>query len=228
VIPLWGDRRIPATAWSVYAIVAVNVCVFVVETRAPHPDALIAAFGVIPYDVTHDVVLPPPAPPFPPLTLISAQFVHGSLAHIGFNMLFLLVFGPAVEYRCGHLRFLAYYLLCGTVGGVTQILWAPASHVPEIGASGAIAGVLGGYLVSYPFARIGTIVPIGCFPLFLRLPALLVIGLWALAQFVAGYGAIGADAAKSSGGVAYFAHLGGFCTGVLMIGLVATRSGGPR
>jgi len=98
----------------------------------------------------------------------------------------------------------------------------------QFGATLPIAGVLGGYLVSYPFARIGTIVPIGCFPLFLRLPAVLVIGLWVLTQFVAGYGAISAEAAKSSGGIAYFAHLGGFCTGVLMIGLVATRNGGPR
>lgn len=226
MIPLWGDRRIPITAWSVYAIVALNVWAYVQETHALHPDALIASFAVIPYDLTHDVVLAAPSPPLPALTLVTAQFLHGSLAHIGFNMLFLLVFGPVVEYRCGHLRFLTYYLICGIVGGVAQVLAAPGSHVPEIGASGAIAGVLGGFLVTDPFARIETVTPIGCFPLFLRLPALLVIGVWALAQFLAGYGAIAARAAESSGGIAYFAHIGGFCAGVLLIGIFAKRTVG--
>jgi len=221
VIPLWGNRRIPITAWSVYLIVALNVWAYVQEAGAAHPDALISSFAVIPYDVTHDVVLAPPSPPVPSLTLLTAQFLHAGLAHIGFNMLFLLVFGPVVEYRCGHLRFLAFYLLCGIVGGVAQIAAAPGSHVPEIGASGAIAGVLGAFLVMDPFASIETVTPIGCFPLFLRLPALLVIGVWAVAQFLAGYGALTARAAESSGGIAYFAHIGGFCTGVLLIGVFA-------
>ena len=124
-------------------------------------------------------MLAPPSPPVPALTIVTSMFLHGSILHIGFNMLFLFVFGPAVEHLCGHVRFLAFYLLCGIAGGIAQIAIGPGSHVPAIGASGAIAGVLGAYLVNFPFATINTIVPIGCFPLFLRLPALLVIGLWA-------------------------------------------------
>ncbi len=105
-------------------------------------------------------------------------------------------------------------------GDVAQVAIAPGSHVPSLGASGAIAGVLGGYLVNFPFASIRTIVPIGCFPLFLRLPALLVIGVWALTQFLNGFGTLGGRAAESQGGTAYFAHIGGFCAGVLLIGLM--------
>jgi membrane associated rhomboid family serine protease len=143
-------------------------------------------------------------------------------------MLFLLVFGPQVEYLTGHVRFAIYYLLCGVAGGIAQIATDPGSHIPAIGASGAIAGVLGGYLVNFPFSTIRTIVPIGCFPLFLRLPALLVIGVWAVMQFFNGFGALGTRAAQAQGGTAYFAHIGGFCAGVLLIGLFRIRSAGDR
>ena len=110
------------------------------------------------------------------LTIFTSMFLHGGFLHIIFNMLFLFVFGPEIEYLCGHVRFLVFYLVAGFAGGVAQIAIDPSSHVPGIGASGAIAGVLGAYLVNFPTASINTIVPIGCFPLFLRLPAILVIG----------------------------------------------------
>ena len=224
MIPIGDDeRRPPFVPLVVYALIVVNVWVFFQELGAPDTDGFINAFALIPYDVTHGVVLAPPSPPFAPLTIVTSMFLHGGILHIGFNMLFLFVFGPAIEYRCGHLRFLAYYLLCGTAGGIAQILIGPGSHVPALGASGAIAGVLGGYLVSYPFARINTIVPILFFPVFLRLPALLVIGVWAATPFITGFGTISDRAAESQGGTAYFAHIGGFCAGVLLIGLFAIR-----
>jgi membrane associated rhomboid family serine protease len=138
-------------------------------------------------------------------------------------MLFLFVVGPAIEDACGHVRFLAYYLLCGIAGGIAQIVIGPGSHVPALGASGAIAGVLGGYLVTFPFASIRTIVPIFIFPLFVRLPAILVIGVWAATQFLNGFVTISDRAAESTGGTAYFAHIGGFCAGVLLIGLMSKR-----
>jgi membrane associated rhomboid family serine protease len=138
-------------------------------------------------------------------------------------MLFLFVFGPAVEYVCGHVRYLAFYLLCGIAGGIAQIAISPGSHVPALGASGAIAGVLGGYLVNFPFASVRTIIPIFFFPLFVRLPAILVIGIWAATQFLNGFGSISDRAAESTGGIAYFAHIGGFCAGVLLIGLMSDR-----
>jgi membrane associated rhomboid family serine protease len=224
VIPIGDEGRRRGFPLVVYALIAANVWVFVHELQAPDLNRFLDAFAEIPYDLTHDVVLAPPSPPIPALTLVTAMFLHGGLLHIGFNMLFLFVFGPQVEALCGHLRFLFYYLLCGIAGGIAMLAVGPGSHVPTIGASGAIAGVLGGYLVNFPLAKIDTIVPIGCFPLFLRLPALLVIGVWALAQFVTGFDALSARAAESQGGTAYFAHIGGFCAGVLLIGLMKRRT----
>ncbi len=224
MIPIGDDaNRVRAFPLVVYAVIALNVFVFVREVNAPDTDRFINAFATIPYDVTHGIVLAPPSPPSAVLTIVTAMFLHGSVLHIGFNMLFLFVFGPAVEARCGHVRFAILYLVCGIAGGAAQVAAGPGSHVPELGASGAIAGVLGAYVVTYPFAAIRTIVPIGCFPLFLRLPALLVIGLWAATQFVTGFGAVSTRAAESQGGIAYFAHIGGFCAGVLLIGLMSPR-----
>ena len=219
MIPIGGDGRRGPFPLVVGLLVAANAAVFAQELFAADPDAFVNAFALIPYDLTHGVALPAPSPPLPALTLLTAMFVHGGWLHIAFNMLFLAVFGPAVEAACGGTRFLVFYLLCGIAGNVAQAAVDPGSHVPAIGASGAIAGVLGAYLVRFPFRSIRTIVPIGWFPLFLRLPAALVIGVWAAFQFLNGFGAVGARAAESQGGTAYFAHIGGFCTGVLMIGL---------
>ena len=224
MIPIGDDeRRRVGFAFVVYALIAANFWVFFQELAAPDTDSFINAFALIPYDVTHFVALAPPSPAFPPLTLLSSMFLHGGWLHIGFNMLFLFVFGPAIEYACGHVRFLAYYLLCGIAGGVAQIVVGPGSHIPALGASGAIAGVLGGYLVTFPFASIRTIVPIVIFPLFVRLPAILVIGVWAATQFLNGFATISDRAAESTGGTAYFAHIGGFCAGVLLIGLMSRK-----
>jgi membrane associated rhomboid family serine protease len=145
------------------------------------------------------------------------MFLHGSSLQIAFNMLFLFVFGPEIEYLCGHMRFAVLYLLCGIAGGVAQIAMGPGSHVPAIGASGAIAGILGAYLINFPTARV-----------FLRLPAILVIGVWALAQFLHGFGSLSDKVASEQGGTAYFAHIGGFCAGVLLVGLFSVRAGTAR
>ncbi len=218
MIPISDQTRRGAFfAASVYLLVAVNIYVFMRELQAPRVDAVIASFATIPYDITHGIQLVAPAPHPQVLTLITSMFLHGSYLHIIFNMLFLLVFGPAIEQRLGSLRFLTFYLLCGIAAGLTQIGVAPGSHVPEIGASGAIAGVLGAYLVSYPTHSIQTIVPIGCFPLFLRLPAILVIGIWAAVQFMHGFGALDPRIGSEQGGVAYFAHIGGFLSGIFLI-----------
>lgn len=230
MIPIGDDRRLPSLPAVVYLLIALNGYVFLRESAAPDVESFIDFFAVIPYDVTHGVVLPAPSPPFAPLTLVTAMFVHAGVLHIAFNMLFLFVFGPLIEFICGPLGFAGFYLLCGLAGGIAQIAIAPNSHVPEIGASGAIAGVLGAYIVTFPTARINTIVPIGCFPLFLRLPAVLVIGVWAAIQFVNGFGSLSPRVAANADGTAYFAHIGGFCAGVLTIGLFRRGAGmrGPR
>lgn len=221
-------RRVPILPFVVYALIALNIWVFVQELGAPDADQFVSRFATIPYDITHGVVLAPPSPAIPALTIVTAMFLHGGFLHIGFNMLFLFVFGPEIEYLCGHVRFAAFYLLCGIAGGVAQVAIDPSSHVPEIGASGAIAGVLGAYLINFPAARVNTIVPVGCFPLFLRLPAALVIGVWAITQFMNGFGALSTQAASAQGGTAYFAHIGGFSAGVIAIGLFKRGRAGTR
>ena len=226
MIPLSDGRRLPIFPIAVYAIIAVNVYVFVQEITGPS-DALINSFAVVPYDIAHGVQ--PLTTPFPDvLTLITSQFVHGSILHIVFNMLFLFVFGPDIEYLCGHMRFTTLYLICGIIGGLTQVFIDPASHVPSIGASGAIAGILGAYIVNFPTASVRTIVPIGCIPIFLRLPAVLVIGLWAATQFMHGFGAVSDRVGAEQGGVAYFAHIGGFLAGLFLVAIFKIRDPGGR
>lgn len=228
MIPIGEERRLPIFPFVVYALIATNVWMFLQEAQAPDQDAFINAFAAIPFDITNGIALPAPSPQLPVLTIVTSMFLHGSILHIFFNMLFLFVFGPDIEYLCGHARFAAFYLLAGIAGGVAQIAIGPGSHVPSIGASGAIAGVLGAYIVTYPTARIRTIVPIGCFPLFLSLPAIVVIGAWAVAQFMNGFGALSDRVASEQGGTAYFAHIGGFCAGVLTIGWFRLRAAAAR
>lgn len=224
MIPIGDRSRAPIFPFITYAIIIANVYVFIQEVTAGNTDAFVNSFAAIPYDITHDIQLAPPSPAPPFLTLFTSMFIHGGLAHIFFNMLFLLVFGPEIEYACGSLRYLVFYLVCGLIGGAAQVAIDPNSHVPSIGASGAIAGVLGAYIVSFPTNTINTIVPIGCFPLFLRLPAIVVIGVWAVTQFFNGFASLTPRIGNAqSGGTAYFAHIGGFLAGVILIALFRVR-----
>jgi membrane associated rhomboid family serine protease len=233
VIPIHDTSRTPIFPIAVYVLVAVNVAVFLHEVNFTNPhlrETFIDDFALIPYDLTHGVQLPAPAPPTFE-TLVTSQFLHGSILHIFFNMLFFVVFGPEIEYVFGHLRFVLFYLGCGILANLAQVAVMPGSHVPGIGASGAIAGVLGAYILRFPTNDVETIVPIGCFPLFLRLPAYLVIGIWAFSQFVHGYGTLSDRVlSEQGGGTAYFAHIGGFLAGVFGVALFGSRSrsGGRR
>jgi len=226
MIPIRDSARVPIFPLVVYLLVVLNVAVFLHEIGIANPhlrEAFIDANALIPYDLTHGVQLAPPAPPTLE-TLVTSQFLHASVLHIFFNMLFLVVFGPEIEYLLGHVRFVLFYLACGIAGNVAQVAVMTGSHVPSIGASGAIAGVLGAYLLRFPTNAVETIVPIGCFPLFLRLPAFAVIGLWAAIQFVHGFGSLsGRVLSEQGGGTAYFAHIGGFLAGVFLIALVPAR-----
>jgi membrane associated rhomboid family serine protease len=230
MIPYGDQDRVPAFPVMVYLLALVNVAVFALEFSLPETEAnaLINAFAVIPYNITHNVLIEPPSPDPPYLTLITSMFLHGGFPHIFFNLLFLFVFGPHIEYVCGSLRFLVFYLLCGVAGGLVQVWLYPGSHVPTIGASGAIAGVLGAFLVKFPRNEINTVLPIGCFPVFLSLPAYLVIILWFIPQLLHGFGALRPSLADDQGdGIAYVAHIGGFVTGMLTIGLFSLREAGP-
>jgi membrane associated rhomboid family serine protease len=210
---------LPRFPLVVFGLIAVNTVVFVHELTVLDPNVYVNALAVIPYDITHGITLPPPSPGVPALTLVTALFVHENALHILGNMCVLVVFGPGIEALCGPLRFVTLYLICGIAGGLAMISIDPASHVPEFGASGAIAGLLGAYIVNFPRVELTAIVPAGCLPGFMRLPAFVVIGVWAAIQFVHGFGPLSGQVSTDRGGTAYFAHIGGFCAGVLLSGL---------
>src|SRR5947199_602604 len=190
------------------------------------------AYSVVPLAVTHGIPQTsiPEAPPNLPfhwpdpvyLTLITAMFLHAGWLHIGGNMLYLFIFGDNVEDRMGHLPYLAFYLFCGVIAGIAQIVVDPGSSIPSLGASGAIAGVLAAYLVLFPWAGVRTVIFLFIFFTIVTLPAIILIGLWFVLQFFDGVAAL-SNAQQSMGGVAYFAHVGGFVTGLVISLLLRPR-----
>lgn len=186
-------------------------------------NTFITAFGAIPAAVTSGQSLL--IPYF--LTLLTSLFVHGGLTHIGFNMLYLLAFGDNVEDRLGRWRFLLFYLLTGLLATIAHILSDPASRVPTVGASGAIAGVLAGYLLLFPKGRVRVFFFLGPFSHTTRISALLYIGFWFVTQFFSGVAALGVPTAETEG-VAYWAHIGGFAAGLVMAWLFKHILGRPK
>jgi membrane associated rhomboid family serine protease len=230
VIPLRADvpsRTIPLVN---YLLIALNVAAFVLELRMGRGlDDFFQEAAVIPalyagsdHQLSLIEVVTTSLQPALGLRLLLSMFLHGGFLHILGNMLYLWIFGGNVEDRMGHLRYLVFYLLCGWAASYAHI-WADAgSRVPSIGASGAIAGVLGAYLVLYPRARVVTLIPLGFFTELVRIPAFLVLGFWFLQQFLAGTLSLSARTAQT-GGVAWWAHIGGFVTGLLLVGLFRRR-----
>ena len=182
-------------------------------------DAFITAWGVVPADLTAAWA----SSGFlsvETLTLITSQFLHGGWLHLAGNLLFLWIFANNIEDDLGRLAFLTFYLGGGAVAGLTQVAIDPASTVPMIGASGAIAAVLGGYLVLFPRARITSLVFLGFFYQLIDVPAVVVLGFWFLLQLIDGLASLGFAGAE--GGVAFFAHIGGFVAGVVAARLLLT------
>jgi membrane associated rhomboid family serine protease len=199
-------------------IIVANVMTFFYELslgRALEP--FIYHYGVVPASV---VTWSQSNVPFTTMALpfFTSMFLHGGWMHLIGNMLYLWIFGDNIEDRLGHFTFLIFYLLCGLGAGVVHTILNYQTVVPSIGASGAIAGVLGAYLVSYPRARVLTLVPIFVFVQFIEIPALLVLGFWFVMQFLYGTASL-ASATPNSGGVAWWAHVGGFVIGMLLVGL---------
>ncbi|HEY0160065.1 MAG TPA: rhomboid family intramembrane serine protease [Thermoanaerobaculia bacterium] len=153
------------------------------------------------------------------LTIVISMFLHGGLMHIGSNMLYLWIFGDNIEDRLGHFRYLVFYLVCGFLATYAHAIFSPGSRIPAIGASGAIAGVLGAYLILYPHARVMTLIPIFFFITVRELPAIFLLVIWFVLQLFSGVGSLGVTDAQDMGGVAYFAHIGGFVAGMVLIGL---------
>ena len=210
--------NIPTERFPVITVllIAVNIAVFFYELSleaAGRLDGFLTQYGMIPYEITHGVSLVPRGfPVF--LTLVTSMFLHGGWLHIGGNMLYLWIFGNNVEDSMGRVRFVVFYLGCGLIAGLAQIAVGPASLVPNIGASGAIAGVLGGYLLLFPRAKVTTLVFLVVFITVVQLPAVVVLLFWFLLQLFNGLAVSGSGAGSD---VAYFAHIGGFVAGLLSI-----------
>jgi membrane associated rhomboid family serine protease len=212
-------------------ILVVNIVVFVFELGLGSTDALDQLFtsaGVIPVEFTQgrNIGMPPPLG-VPWLPLFTSMFLHAGLLHIGSNMLYLFIFGDNVEDRLGHLRFLIFYFLCGLAAGATQIVANASSDVPSIGASGAIAGVLAGYLLLFPHAQVRTLLFIGPSILLPRIAAAFLIVFWFITQFLDSVMSLGATTQQSSGGVAVWAHVGGFIAGLILVQLFRRREPAP-
>ncbi|MBI4639723.1 MAG: rhomboid family intramembrane serine protease [Candidatus Tectomicrobia bacterium] len=217
LIPLKDHNPTRTNPFVTIAIILSNAVVFFYQLSLGGRGSqfFVYQLGVIPYEVTHFTDVFPPALLPLPLTLVSAMFLHGGFTHIASNMLYLWVFGNNIEDSMGHAKFVLFYLVCGIIASVTHILADPGSKIPMIGASGAIAGVLGAYIVLYPRAYVSTLF-IYLFIRVIDLPASLILGFWILIQLL--YATMG-----GGGGVAWYAHIGGFFAGALLIRYFARK-----
>jgi len=207
-------RSFPVVNWL---LIAANIVLFFVElSLGPDAEALTAALGVVPTRLLANPTLGQLA------TLVTSMFLHGGWLHLLGNMLALYIFGDNVEDRLGHGSYLIFYLVCGLAAGLTHVLFNPTSPVPSIGASGAISGVMGAYFLLFPTARVITLIPLFILPWIVEIPALIYIGFWFLSQLLNGTLEIVAGA-QAYGGVAWWAHAGGFIAGLVLVGLFARR-----
>jgi membrane associated rhomboid family serine protease len=234
MFPYHDENETVRPAFVTMAIIAVNVLAWVLVQGAGTPLAVAASvcnLGLVPAELTRSV---PVGTAFPmgqglacvvdpgrePAHLFTSMFLHGSWMHLLGNMWFLWLFGNNVEDSMTRPRFLVFYLLCGLAAALLQTLVSPGSIVPMVGASGAISGVMGAYLVLYPRVRVFTLVPLGFFMTTVALPAWAMLLYWAFLQFVSGLGTVFVE---RQGGVAFWAHVGGFAAGILLVTLFRAR-----
>jgi membrane associated rhomboid family serine protease len=200
-------RRFPLVT---LVLILLNVVVFVYELLLPSENALNAMmfrWGLVPTRLMQGGALAI-------VTIFTSMFMHSGFMHIIGNMLYLWIFGDNIESALGSFRFTLFYLLCGVGAALGQVLMDPASEVPMIGASGAISGVMGAYLVLYPRVQVETLLFLGYFVRLVRIPAIVVLGMWIVTQLLSGLASLGTSA---SGGVAVFAHIGGFVAGLVLV-----------
>ncbi|KUJ80494.1 rhomboid family intramembrane serine protease [Ruegeria marisrubri] len=218
MIPIRDHNPSGRTPFVVYTLMAANILVFLSYVGAMDDPRLINRiffdYAVIPARITDGYGLH---------TLVTSMFLHGGLMHLAGNMLFLWIFGDNLEDEMGHLPFLIFYLVCGIGAGLMHVVAAPTSAVPTIGASGAVAGVMGGYLLLFPKARVDILLIIVIYIRVFSIPAFVMLGVWLGMQFLGG---IGSD--PDQGGVAYWAHTGGFIVGLVLSVPLWLRRGGPN
>ncbi len=228
MIPIRDYRPSGTVPYVTISLIVINVLVFIWQylilenqpsgfvtplgQMLSKGDIFVYSYGLIPWEITH-LQDRPPYIPFPIwVTLFTSMFIHGGLLHILGNMLYLWIFGDNVEDSMGHLKFLIFYLACGVIAAYSQVMINPNSTVPIVGASGAIAGVLGAYLMLFPYARVLTVVLFFWFIRLVEVPAMLLLGFWFIYQLLLAPMGTGAG-----GGVAFFAHIGGFIAGALLV-----------
>ena len=205
------------------SLILANISVFIYQYFVAQggPAQLFYQLGCIPYEFSHISDIDPPALIPVPLTILSAMFMHGGWIHLISNMLFLWIFGDNIEDRLGHLRYLLFYLVCGIVASLSHIATNFNSQIPSIGASGAIAGVMGAYMFLFPKARVKTLVILFIFIQIVRIPAVIILGYWILIQVLSGFAEFGSR--NGGGGIARFAHIGGFAAGFILIVMMRKR-----
>lgn len=228
MIPLRDDVPSRSVPFVNYALIALNGLLFMIELgmgarieRFFYEAAVIPAlFTGRDHALSPGEILATSLYPATGFRLLISMFLHGGWAHFLGNMLYLWIFGDNVEDRLGRLRYLLFYLICGWTASYAHIWSDPASTVPSIGASGAIAGVLGAYMVLYPHARVVTLLPLGLFTQLVKIPAVFFLGFWFLQQFLSGALSLTAQTAQT-GGVAWWAHIGGFAAGLVLVWVLA-------
>jgi len=217
MIPLKDDNPTSTYPFVTVGLIIINTLAFIYElSLGPHLEQFLNKYGAKPVfvlNMSFSLEYPPPY-----VTVFTSMFLHGGFFHTAGNMLYLWIFGNNVEDSMGHLRFILFYLICGIAAVYTFSIVNPTSTIPMIGASGAVSGVLGAYLILFPRAKVLTLVPFGFYIQLIKVPALFVLGFWIIVQFINGMLTAG-----SGSGVAWFAHVGGFLSGVLLIGLFKKR-----
>lgn len=232
VFPLKDLNPTERFPFATVTLIAANVLVFVYELSLGRGlNTFVAAYGMIPYEITRAAdliggvqgtpIVHAPGPPLVHLTLLTSMFIHGGFLHILGNMLYLWIFGNNIEDLLGPLKFIVFYLVCGVAAAAAHILTDPSSTVPTVGASGAVSGVLGAYFIVHPRAKVLTLVFLGIFIRPMLLPAGLILLLWFVLQIFSGFASL--STGIQSSGVAWFAHIGGFVAGIVLIKIMAAH-----
>jgi membrane associated rhomboid family serine protease len=221
VVPIRDNNPTTITPYVTFGLIAINVLAFIYESSLPpqYLDGFMHLFAVVPRELSLSfggATINQPIPEWS--TLITSQFLHGGILHLGGNMLFLWIFGNNVEDKLGHVKYLIFYLACGILASLTQWYFAQGSNIPNLGASGAIAGVMGAYILRFPKAEILGVVPLGIFFPTFRVPAYFFLGFWFLQQGFYGVASLETttNIGMESGGIAYWAHAGGFVFGAIL------------
>lgn len=231
MFPISDNNPTRITPFVTYVLIAVNIVVFIHELTLAPPDLeqFFQLYAVIPRELTTSFNGIPVNQPVPePLTLVTSQFLHGGFLHVAGNMLFLWIFGNNIEDRLGHIKYIIFYLACGILAALAQWFFSNQSGIPSLGASGAIAGVMGAYILRFPKAQIRTLLVLGPFITFPQIPAVFFLGFWFFQQALYSIASLGVPTSigMESGGIAYWAHAGGFVFGAILgplLGLFASE-----